>query len=344
MRVSFPKGKQSVWINKLVEKTNLSIGEIAKACGVSERTVRDWRREKYTLSEKALLKLSKYFNIPIPSDAHYLSDYWYVSKGARKGALRRLELYGPPGTTEGRKKGGRISQLRRKLHPELYPNCILRKKFTLPEKSPDLAEIIGIILGDGGVTNSQLTITLGRYTDRDYAYFVQELLQKVFGELPAWYESKKKSTISLTISGVNLIENLSQLGIGRGDKIRRQIDLPRWVWKNISYQIACVRGLIDTDGGLYFHKHWTKGIKYRNLGLCFTSWSKPLLMSVSKILKTFNISHSIKKEGRIYIYNLNEIKKYFEIFGTNNPKHRTKINYHESRPLVLEKINRGGVA
>ena len=90
------------------------------------------------------------------------------------------------------------------------------------------------------------------------------------------------------------------------------------------FEKACVRGLMDTDGGLYSHSHTTKGIRYKNIGLCFTSFSKPLLNSVSKILTKNSIGHSIKK-NRIFIYNLATIKKYLLVFGTNNPKNLKKI-------------------
>ena len=46
------------------------------------------------------------------------------AKGASKGGIKHLALYGPPGTPEGRKKGGHISQVRRKEHPEQYPHGV----------------------------------------------------------------------------------------------------------------------------------------------------------------------------------------------------------------------------
>lgn len=69
-------------------------------------------------------------------------DFWYVTKGARKGALRRLELYGDLGTPEGRRKGGINSQLRRKENPEKYRllGCNLRKKFKIEKSSIEFAE------------------------------------------------------------------------------------------------------------------------------------------------------------------------------------------------------------
>jgi len=345
-RVIFPAGLQSAWIITLLKEAKVKINEIAKICGVTPRTCRDWRRGKYTISKKALLKLSKLFSKPIPSEITCVDDFWYVKKGARKGAIRRLEIYGPPGTIESRRKGGRISQQRRKENPGKYRRlgCIVKKDFILPRKSVELAEIVGIILGDGGVTQYQLKITLDRKNDRDYATYVRNLTWKVFGELPTYKERSGDNTINLTISGVGLIENLLKLGIEKGNKIVRQVDFPAWIWGKSEYQIACVRGLLDTDGGIFFHRHWTKGIKYRNLGLCFTSWSKPLLMSTSKVLKKFRIKHSVREKGYIFIYDLNEIKKYFDIFQPHNSKFIEKLKFHEENSRIIEKTRKGGVA
>ncbi len=336
-RVIFQKGQQSKWLNKLLHRK--SVNELAHICGVSPRTVRDWKKEKYTITDVSLLVLSKRYNIQIPKDIKYVNDFWYVTKGARKGALKRLELYGPLGTVESRRKGGQISQQRRRKDPEKYRllGCNVRKNFKALQPSEELAEVTGVILGDGGITNSQLRITLDRKTDRSYGLFIRKLMLTVFGELPAWYEHEKDNTIDLCISGVNLIEELSRWGLEKGDKIMRQVDFPSWIWSNKNYQKACIRGLVDTDGGIYFHKHWTKGIRYRNLGLCFTSHSRPLITSVSKALSTFAIKHSIKQYN-IFIYSLDQIKKYFQIIGFSNPKHPKRLYYHLTNSKILDKI------
>ncbi len=105
-RIIFKKGQQSKWLNDFL--VNRNIDELANVCDVSARTFRDWRREKYTISEKALLALCKIYNVNLPKQIKYVHDFWYIAKGAKLGALKRLEAYGPLGTADGRKKGGKI--------------------------------------------------------------------------------------------------------------------------------------------------------------------------------------------------------------------------------------------
>lgn len=329
-RIIFPQGLQAQWINSLTKFKDLPTTELAKICGVHPRTFRDWRRGKYNISKDALLKLSKYFHVEVPKTIKCVSNFWYVEKGARKGGIKRFQLYGEIGTLESRKKGGTVSQQKRKENPEKYRalGCIVRKIFTPLTETESFAEITGIILGDGGITSNQLRITLDGKTDKEYAIFVKDLMEKVFNSPVAWYEYQNDNTIDLCISGVALIEQLEKWNLKKGNKIKMAVDFPSWIWKKLEYQRACVRGLVDTDGGLYFHTHLTKRIKYRNLGLCFTTWSKPLLLSVSKVLVRHNIKHSIDQEGRIYIYSIDEIKKYSQTFGPSNPKFKQKLDYY----------------
>ncbi len=160
---------------------------------------------------------------------------------------------------------------------------------------------------------------------------------KALGDLPAWNEYKIDNTIDLCISGINLIEALDNIEIKKGNKTKRQVDFPSWIWNNKEYQKACVKGLIDTDGGIYFHKHWIKKIRYRNLGLCFANHSIPLLNSVSKVLSNLEIKHSVTKYN-IYIYSVKQIQKYFKIIGSNNPKNEKRLHYHLSHSKILGKI------
>lgn len=311
---------QKVLINKILEGS--SIEEVAKVCGLSCRTIRDWKREKFLISQEALLKLCQIYEIKIPLKAEFLSDFWYVTKGAKKGASRRMEIYGPPGTREGRKKGGRNSQIKRKLHPELYPNCILRKIFSFPQKSNELAELVGIILGDGGITDWQLKISLNKETEPEYVEYVAGLIVFLFKELPKryYFGGRGQKVCVLCINGVRLIEFLEQIGLKIGNKIVLQVGVPRWVLENRNYSIACLRGLVDTDGCVYSHKHATKGFSCFNYGLTLTNHSKPLLNFAHAILLKEGFTPKIK-EHSVYLYRQEEVKKYFDIIGSHNQHH-----------------------
>ena len=64
------------------------------------------------------------------------------------------------GGISGRKLGGTNSQKNRRKNPELYRRlgCPIAFPHKKARHSPQLAEIVGIILGDGGITHNQLKI------------------------------------------------------------------------------------------------------------------------------------------------------------------------------------------
>ena len=118
-RVIFRKGEQRRWIDQILEKSGVCLEDIATMVKVSSRTVRDWRREKFSISDMAVQLWSDKFDLPFPDRIKRVSDYWYAVKGARKGAFRKMELYGPPGTSEGRKKGGTRFANKKKITPRV---------------------------------------------------------------------------------------------------------------------------------------------------------------------------------------------------------------------------------
>lgn len=123
------------------------------------------------------------------------------------------------------------------------------------------------------------------------------------------------------ISDVSLVEFLLSQGLIRGDKIKGGMKIPGWILRKPAYTVACVRGLMDTDGCLYIHKHFVSGKEYRNIGLCFSSYSPTLLPQVATIFEEFGIIPHISRGGRhIYVYKASDVLKYLTVFGTSNER------------------------
>ena len=105
-----------------------------------------------------------------------------------------------------------------------------------------------------------------------------------------------------------------------GNKIKHQVDIPNWVKRNKSYSIACLRGLVDTDGSVFIHKYKVKNKLYFYKKIGFTSRSAPLRQSVFKILKRIGLKARLSGSYDVRIDSQENVKKYFYLVGSNNQR------------------------
>ena len=202
-----------------------------------------------------------------------------------------------------------------------YPRKSHRKKIKIPRNSSLLAEFLGITFGDGGIGNPwQLVITLNAISDKAYSNYIKQIINKLFQIKPVIWKRRGENTLRIVCSSISLVDFLIKKGCVKGNKVKQQLDAPLWIKKVPSYNKAFVRGLVDTDGCLYIHKHYTKGKLYKNIGFCFTSVSLPLLKSVGDILKENNINPHYRDDKRIFLYGEKPIKRYLQIFGSSNSR------------------------
>lgn len=246
---------------------------------------------------------------------------------SRLGGLRRVELYGNPGTYDGRSKGGKRTTTLFHQNPYLARKVgfMIRKEIKYPERSSKLAEFIGIMLGDGGFPGThQITISFNNKTDCKYAEYICKLLNELFSINFHIHKRRGSNGADIVVSSSNLIDFLLKQGLVTGNKVKNQVDIPDWICGRSEYQKACLRGLIDTDGSFYCHRYNSSGKNYKYLKLCFANRSKPLLNSVLRILREFNFEAYLHGD-QVFIYSILGIKKYFEEIGSHNPKHSNKI-------------------
>jgi len=323
-RAFLPKKQQIKFINKILSK--IPIKKAAKLCNISERTIRDWRRGKFSMNLKKIQKLCKTTNTPLPKNIKTKNRYWYVKNGSSAGGLAVFKKYG--------RIGGNPEYRKKKWHEwwknkgQFKTNLITKPRpIKKPKKSSELAEFIGILIGDGGITKRQITITLNHIDDKKYSEFVIKLIKKLFNITPSVYHDAKNSVNDIVMSRTELVKFLVSLGLPIGNKVKQKIDIPIWIKRNKKILIACIRGLIDTDGCVFVHSYKVKNKIYKYKKLAFSSRSKPLIKSVYHLLKRIDLSPRITRDEKdIRIESKNDIKEYFKIFGSHNPKHLRKYS------------------
>lgn len=321
-RIVTPEGKQRLFLEEVKAKTGLTFDQLAKKLGLCGRTIRDWRREKYHMGLEAAQKFSLISSVPMPEIVEIRLEYWSCEKAASLGGIARLRKYGPPGTPEGRSKGGRRSQELRRQHPERYFAAVNRKGILKPVLSTLLAEFVGIVLGDGGITKYQTTISLNSSTDSEYIKHILYLFDALFG-LSAHIKYREGNSCHIRASSIELSEFLVSIGLCVGDKIRNEVDVPAWVFDNKEYMKGCIRGLIDTDGCVarknYHAKTLAMQINFRNESLLLLKSARKMLIELGFAPTRITSSH------HIHLTRKGDVKKYIIDIGFSNPKHVHRI-------------------
>lgn len=191
-----------------------------------------------------------------------------------------------------------------------------------PEFSVNLAEMVGILLGDGGISKYQVVVTLNAVTDKEFIVYVAKLFKKLFGVAASIHQVRGTLAMNIVVSRTNLVKFcVEKLGLKIGNKVRQQVDIPDWIKGNKKFEIACVRGLVDTDGSIFTHRYKSNGKYYSYKKFDYTSVSRPLLRSAYEILKSNGLHPRPYRGKSLRIDSIADMKKYFEIFGTSNPKH-----------------------
>lgn len=320
-RLSFKSGELKSFIEKVEAKLGLDSNELAKLLGLSGRTIRDWKREKFKPTKDHILKISKLSGVQVPQ-YKILSPFWNASVAGRLGGRKAYELHGLLGTYESRVKGGVMSWNRRKKDPDLLKKYT--NSFRKPVESSDFAEFIGIMLGDGSLTTYQCTIYLSSETDQEYAKYVKGLIKKLFGSTPSIYKHKKWKMLKVSISGVNLVKYLKFKGLYVGNKVHLQVGVPDWVWVKKGYIKACIRGLVDTDGCFSIHTYRVNEKRYFYPKLAFSNRSEPILQFVYQGLKQLGFNPKRTYKHGVWLHNQNEVRLYLQEIGTHNLKPAVK--------------------
>lgn len=279
-RVKFKIGLQKEFLRKVKIRGNLTWASLAKKLGVSEHTVRvDWQEEKSKLPYKITKKLAR----------DYPFENW------KKIEKEWIEEVLPI--------NWRVNFLANKQ----------TKKIIIPKDNEDVAEILGVILGDGHLERKTLTITGNSYEIEHYNY-LKNKIKNIFGLDSTISKIKKHNSIQLKVHSVELIKFLIANSFVLGNKIKNKESLPRWIFEREEFIYGTLRGLFDTDGGIY-----QKQKRYKRAIIEFQTDSPYIRKDIFEMLRGVGFTPS-KSSGNIRIQDQEEVKRFFSVVGSFNPK------------------------
>lgn len=323
-RVIFRTGEQRRFLLKATKNLKLPWSLFADKIGIHKRTLNDWRREKYSLPYGVFQRISNFAELKIPRDIKIKDPFWYTSKGGKLGGIATYKKYGKIGGNSKIRKQKWLEwwEKKGKYNPNKY---FVTKKIVVPQKGAELSEFVGIMIGDGGITNKQIIVTLNYKTDKLYSLFVRNLIKKLFRVKASMNVRKEESVVNVTVSRIRLVSFCKLIGLKVGNKLKQNLDIPTWVKKDKNFKIFCLRGLVDTDGCFFIESHKINKKKYCYPRLSFVSYSKRLRSSVFKTLEELEFSPKIRNNRSVQLENQKDIKRYFNLVGTHNPKHKQRF-------------------
>ncbi|MFH0830168.1 MAG: LAGLIDADG family homing endonuclease [Candidatus Aenigmatarchaeota archaeon] len=212
------------------------------------------------------------------------------------------------------------------------------KLMVFPSKSEKLAEFLGIMAGDGSMavyrrgTKTDYRVIVSGDSRDDAVYLtkhVHSLVKELFGLEPTYWYQKSQHTMHLVIRSKLLLEYLSSIGVNVGRKINMSI--PEWILEKRIFILAYLKGLFDTDGGIYL-RNGTYPV------VSLAQKSRKLVESVEKQLKangfTVWVDYDIVRKDprgfvstghRLYISGKKNLGLWNKHIGFSNPKHASKL-------------------
>lgn len=179
----------------------------------------------------------------------------------------------------------------------------------------DLAEFIGIMLGDGNIYKNlekwqyQIDISLNLIDEPKYVLHVENLMEKIF-QKSAKVTDQHGKAVSLRYYSKEIVEFLLELGLEAGKKTLNQVKVPRVVFLDKEYIKSCLRGLFDTDGSIAIDNA-------KDLRISFSNSSKQLVVDFYNmslnigIIPSPKIKYSKKRKSwRVVIAKKDEINQF----------------------------------
>ena len=192
--------------------------------------------------------------------------------------------------------------------------------FTL-EETVEFAEFLGIMLGDGCCHSNgyQITICCGTIDGTYITKHIPLLIKRLFSKKVRFRKIAREGFDCLFASK-EIYELLKKVGF-TSPKITCKI--PTIFFDDNNLLRSCLRGLFDTDGGLHRHHRKSAQLKFTNKSLfIIDSLELALIQLGFKPART--IDHKEKNTRALYLFS-NDVKKYFEEIGSNNPKNQLKF-------------------
>ncbi|MCD4760207.1 hypothetical protein K8R33_04970 [archaeon] len=298
---------------------------------ISKSNFECYRNMKYTIPEDKFYLLIKMIK---PNKREYFinniakrNKNWGCVLGGQKAYQINKEYF-----KIGRKKGAENSRRKRIK--------VLDKNLSEITLSKELCEVVGAFMGDGHAYNIKkrhyrIQFSGDKRLDLDYYNNrINPVIQTIFHSNPKIKKIDNCNSLRVDFNSkffYVFLKNFLNLTSSRKTYIIR---IPKVLFEeqNEKYLLRMVRGLFDTDGGIYLDKRIIYKTPYPRIIFHTISKKlhKQLMEYLSKHFKIYSYQRKYKNPNNkdsysIEIYGQKQLKKWMSLIGFSNPRHLSKI-------------------
>jgi|TARA_Y100000310_G_C20690313_1_gene821781 intein/homing endonuclease len=228
----------------------------------------------------------------------------------------------------------------------IFSRCDINKQIKLPNNlTPKLAEIIGIILGDGhiecGKKYSQTTmylINIAGSVSEDKAYYTNHI-NPIFLDIfntQFTISSRRNDELVLNLYSKAIATFFVNQGIKAGSKVDENFVPENILNSRENIKKGFLRGIFDTEGSMtfkkdYFGKHSKPLISLKMKSINFILQLKELLIEFDFDPKIYKEEYFDKRSNKVSIrYKIDlvgkkKLKRFLKLIGFRNPRHLIKV-------------------
>ena len=300
---------------------NKSWKEIGKELGLPRYTFERYRSGSSLIPEKLFLYFLGILNKSERAEILKFSKEFPDNYGQVKGGIMAYKINFKK-FQEGRKKAAMSNKIR------------MRKIFSFDmELSIEICEFIGAFIGDGFFNcynNKLYQVEFSGDSRYDLEYYnnkIIPIIKSIVSNIKPKIYKREKNSLRVVFYSKELfcfLRDFFDFIPGRKTYI---VKIPDKILSNKDFIYSTIRGIFDTDGGIFLDRR--KGYKKPYPRIIFQTVSNNLHKQLTRYLsKDFKIYSFFNKRRKVYgieIYGHDQLKKWMSLIGFSNRRHLNKI-------------------
>lgn len=166
---------------------------------------------------------------------------------------------------------------------------LIPKDYLEFKKTPELAELIGVVLGDGNISKFPRTerlIITGNANNPGFLDRYSLIIEKIFNKKPNISKVKSSNAVRISIYQKRISNRLK---IPSGNKLNKVIQIPNWIKNDKESLISMLKGLFEAEASLSIHE------KTYTYNFQFSNRNDSILKFVSESLTRLGFNPEIRK-------------------------------------------------